>query len=221
MTPNRRQTWVFDLDNTLHYASPHIFPHMNRSMTEYVMRHLGLEEIEASALRRRYWLQYGATLLGLMKHHQTDPDHFLHETHQFPELARMVIREMGLRGLLVRLPGRKVVFSNAPEHYCKAVLDVLGIRDLFDAVFTIEHTGFRPKPDARGFRTLFRNHRVDPKRSIMVEDSLENLKTARRLGMRTVWIARRPGALKVRRPGYVDLMVTDLRAMTRALGKLG
>jgi len=155
-----------------------------------------------------------------MKHHQTDPDHFLHETHQFPELARMVIREMGLRGLLIRLPGRKVVFSNAPERYCQAVLDVLGIRDLFDAVFTIEHTGYRPKPDARGFRTLFHNHRVDPKRSIMVEDSLANLKTARRLGMRTVWIARRPGALKVRRPGYVDLMVTDLRAMTRALGKL-
>ena len=96
----KARTWVFDLDNTLHYCTPHIFPHMNRSMTEYVMQHLGLAEAEASALRRRYWLQYGATLLGLMKHHDTDPDHFLHETHQFPELDRMVIREMGLRALL-------------------------------------------------------------------------------------------------------------------------
>ena len=26
--------WLFDLDNTLHDASPHIFPHINRSMTE-------------------------------------------------------------------------------------------------------------------------------------------------------------------------------------------
>jgi putative hydrolase of the HAD superfamily len=215
-----RPTWVFDLDNTLHYASPHIFPHMNRSMTEYVMRHLGLDEVEASALRRSYWLRYGATLLGLIKHHQTDPAHFLDETHQFPELERMVIREMGLRGLLARLPGRKVVFSNAPERYCRAVLQVLGILDLFDAVFTIEHTGYRPKPDARGFRELFRAHRIDPRRSIMVEDSLPNLKTARRLGLRTVWIVRRGGAARVRRPGYVDLMVTDLRAMTRALGHL-
>lgn len=215
------RTWVFDLDNTLHYCTPHIFPHMNRSMTEYVMRHLGLDEVEASALRRRYWLQYGATLLGLMKHHDTDPDHFLRETHQFPELERMVIREMGLRGLLHRLPGRKVVFSNSPERYCRAVLEVLGITDLFDGVFTIEHTRYRPKPDARGFRELFRRHDIDPRRSVMVEDSLDNLLTARRLGMRTVYIVRRkPGLLRVRRPGYVDLMVTDLRAMTRHLAHL-
>ena len=214
-------TWVFDLDNTLHYCTPHIFPHMNRSMTEYVMRHLGLDEPEASALRRRYWLKYGATLLGLMKHHDTDPDHFLHETHQFPELERMVIREMGLRGLLHRLPGRKVVFSNSPERYCRAVLGVLGITDLFDGVFTIEHTRYQPKPDVRGFRELFRRHAIDPRRSIMVEDSLDNLLTARRLGMRTVYIVRRkPGLLRVRRPGYVDLMVTDLRAMTRRLAHL-
>jgi putative hydrolase of the HAD superfamily len=215
------RTWVFDLDNTLHYCTPHIFPHMNRSMTEYVMRHLGLDEADASALRRRYWLQYGATLLGLMKHHDTDPDHFLHETHQFPELERMVIREMGLRGLLHRLPGRKVVFSNSPERYCRAVLEVLGITDLFDGVFTIEHTRYQPKPDVRGFRELFRRHGVDPRRSIMVEDSLDNLLTARRLGMRTVYIVRRkPGLLRVRRPGYVDLMVTDLRTMTRRLAHL-
>jgi len=220
MLPASRQTWVFDLDNTLHYCSPHIFPHMNRSMTEYVMRHLGLDEVEAGALRRRYWLQYGATLLGLMKHHKTDPDHFLHETHQFPELDRMVIGEMGLRALLSRLPGRKVVFTNAPEIYSRAVLKVLRIGDLFDGVFAIEHTGYRPKPDVRGFRELFRTHDIDPRRSIMVEDSLANLKTARRLGLRTVWILRRPGLARVRRPGYVDLMVTDLHTITRSLSRL-
>ena len=28
--------WLFDLDNTLHNASPHIFPHINRSMSLYL-----------------------------------------------------------------------------------------------------------------------------------------------------------------------------------------
>ena len=98
---------------------------------------------------------------------------------------------------------------------------MLGITDLFDGVFTIEHTGYRPKPDARGFRELFRRHAIDPRRSVMVEDSLDNLLTARRLGMRTVYIARRkPGLLRVRRPGYVDLMVTDLHEMKRCLAHL-
>jgi putative hydrolase of the HAD superfamily len=133
----------------------------------------------------------------------------------------MVIRDLGLRSLLHRLPGRKVVFSNSPERYCRAVLEVLGITDLFDGVFTIEHTRYQPKPDVRGFRELFRRHDIDPRRTVMVEDSLDNLLTARRLGMRTVYVARRkPGLLRVRRPAHVDLMVTDLHAMTRCLAHL-
>ncbi len=55
-------TWIFDLDNTLHDASPHIFPHIHRSMTAYLREHLLLEEAEAHALRVRYWHRYGATL---------------------------------------------------------------------------------------------------------------------------------------------------------------
>ena len=69
--------WLFDLDNTLHNASPHIFPHINRSMTHYLEQHLGLAPDDANALRTHYWHRYGATMLGLMRHHGTDPDHFL------------------------------------------------------------------------------------------------------------------------------------------------
>ena len=38
------RVWLFDLDNTLHNASPHIFPHINRSMRQYIEQHLGLDE---------------------------------------------------------------------------------------------------------------------------------------------------------------------------------
>lgn len=88
--------WLFDLDNTLHNASPHIFPHINRSMTAYLMQHLELDEPAANRLRVDYWRRYGATLLGLMRHHGTDPRHFLHDTHQFPDLARMVVFDNAL-----------------------------------------------------------------------------------------------------------------------------
>ncbi len=141
------RAWVFDLDNTLHDANPHIFPHISRSMTAYLQAHLDLEVEAASALRVAYWKRYGATLLGLMRHHATDPRHFLWHTHQFPELRRMVVREPWLKQALARLPGRKFLFSNSPVHYSRAVLAVLGISGLFDDVFSIEHTRFRPKPD--------------------------------------------------------------------------
>lgn len=204
IVPARRYewSWIFDLDNTLHDARPHIFPRINRSMTEYVARHLGLDRESADRLRGEYWRRYGATLLGLVVHHDVDPHHFLRETHDFPALERMVVARRELRAVLERLPGRKFVFSNSPARYLGAVLKVLGVEDLFSGLFAIEHTGFRPKPDARGFRRLLRAYRLDPRRCIMVEDSLDNLRTAKRLRMRTVWVDA-----TARAPDWVDMNV--------------
>ena len=161
-----RITWIFDLDDTLHDTAPHIMPHINRSMTAYVQEQLALDEAAATALRVKYWHSYGATLLGLMRHHDTDPHHFLWHTHQFPALRRMVVAERGALHALRRLRGRKLVFSNAPAHYAHAVLEILGMATLFDAVYTIEHTRFRPKPDPAGFRSLLAAERVVPARAV-------------------------------------------------------
>jgi putative hydrolase of the HAD superfamily len=209
------RVWIFDLDNTLHDATPHIFPHINRSMTAYLQEHLQLSEDEADAMRVDYWQRYGATLTGLMKHHGTDPDHFLWHTHQFPELPKMVLREPRLRNVLKQLPGRKVVFSNAPEHYALAVLKLLRIDDLFDDVFAIEHSRYQPKPQTAGFRRLLRKHRLNAAQCVMVEDSAENLQTAKRLGMHTVWVSN---ALRV--PSYVDVKIRDVLELPRVASKL-
>ncbi|OIR08607.1 phosphoglycolate phosphatase [mine drainage metagenome] len=207
--------WIFDLDNTLHDATSHIFPHINRSMTAYLQEHLSLTEDEANALRADYWQRYGATLSGLMKHHGTDPDHFLRNTHRFPELSKMVLREPRLRSVLKQLRGRKLVFSNAPLHYAQAVLKLLLVDDLFDDIFAIEHSRYRPKPQSAGFRSLLRKHRLIATQCVMVEDSAENLLTAKRLGMRTVWVSD-----ALRAPSYVDLKIRDVMELPRAVGKL-
>lgn len=207
--------WIFDLDNTLHNATPHIFPHISRSMTEYLQTHLGLDEAAAGDLRRHYWQRYGATLLGLMRHHNTDPRHFLWNTHQFPQLARMLVSEPRLRSILRRLPGKKFVFSNAPVHYSRAVLRALAIADLFDDVFCIERTRYRPKPDSHGFLRLCRANHLRPQRCIMVEDTADNLRTAKRLGMKTVWVTT-----VARAPGYVDANISSVAQLPRVLSRL-
>lgn len=210
-----RRAWIFDLDNTLHNANPHIFPHINRAMTAYLQAHLGLDEAAAGELRRHYWHRYGATLLGLMRHHATDPKHFLWHTHQFPALERMLVREPRLRATVRRLPGRKYVFSNSPVHYSRAVLRALSIADLFHDVFSIEQTRYRPKPDTYGFLRLCRVNHLKPHRCIMVEDSIENLRTASRLGMKTVLVTQ---AVKV--PDFVDVQVPSLMELPRRLAYL-
>ena len=180
--------WLFDLDNTLHNASAHVFPHINRAMTAYLAEHLALSMEDANSLRTRYWQRYGATMLGLMRHHGTKPRHFLHHTHQFPDLPALVIRQQGLAACLRRLPGRKVVFSNAPRAYAREVVRLLGLTRHFEAVFGIEDLGFHPKPQPLAYKTVLRRLRVPASRCIMVEDTLANLRSAHRLGMRTVWI---------------------------------
>jgi len=201
--PASRRVWIFDLDNTLHDARPRIFPSMHAQINEYLMRHFEVDEAGANEMRRGFWLRYGTTLKGLMRHHGTDPRHYLRETHRFPELAAIVEHENALRHSLARLGGRKLVFSNAPRHYVEEVLRAIGVRRYFDAVYTIESTRFRPKPAFQGFRVLLRAHDLDPHRCALVDDALENLKTARRLGMSTVWVS--PAI--ARRPTYVDLRV--------------
>ncbi len=209
------RVWIFDLDNTLHNATPHIFPHINRSMTAYLQQHLGLDEAGADALRMDYWRRYGATLTGLMRHHGTDPHHFLWHTHQFPDLPNMVLREARLRHVLKRLPGRKIVFSNGPQRYARAVLELMRVADLFDDVLGIEQSDFRPKPDMAGFRAVLRKHRLNPVRCVMVEDSLENLQTAKRLGMKTVWVNTGQ-----RMPAAVDVKIKDVLVLPKNLARL-
>ena len=208
--------WIFDLDNTLHNATPHIFPHINRSMTAYLQEHLQMEENVANDLRVYYWQRYGATMTGLMRHHGTDPDHFLWHTHQFPDLPNMVLREPRLRHVLKALPGSKVVFSNAPQQYAHAVLSLLRIDDLFDEVMAVEHTRYRPKPDRFGFMRLMKRHRVRAAQCVMVEDSVENLFTAKRLGMRTVWV--NPGNKSA---PCVDVKIGDVMQLQNVLHRLG
>ena len=207
--------WIFDLDNTLHDASAHIFPHINRSMTAYLQQHLALDEVAANALRVDYWKRYGATLSGMMKHHDTDPDHFLWHTHQFPDLGNMVLREPRLRHVLKALPGKKVLFSNAPKHYAHEVLKLLRIDDMFDDVMAVEHTGFRPKPDSYGFLRLLRLHKVHASQCVMVEDSLENLRTAKKLGMSTIWV--NPGQ---QNEACVDIKVKHVMQLPLVLQRL-
>lgn len=204
-----KKIWIFDLDDTLHNASAHIFPVMNRAMTQYIMDHLDLDEKNAHALRQHYWRIYGATLKGLVRHHNTDPYHFLEETHQLENLREMVIQVKRLRHTLQSLDGRKLVFTNAPRSYALRVLDILDIEDIFELVFSVESTKFHAKPSIRGFRKLLQAIKAKAEDCIMLEDSLPALMTAKRLGMKTIWISK-----KLHKPNYVDYRLPSVLALT-------
>ncbi|MBV2235097.1 MAG: pyrimidine 5'-nucleotidase [Sterolibacterium sp.] len=212
-------TWLIDLDNTLHDATPHIFPQIHRDMTAYVARSLQLPHAAADQLRLDYWQRYGATLVGMMRHHDTDPHDFLWQTHQFPALADMLVFEQQLARSLQQLPGRKILFTNSPQHYAEAILEAIGIRPLFDALYAIEALQFHPKPDVASFLHLLQQEALPAAHCVMIEDSAANLHTAKTLGMQTVLI-NTDQQRDLATPDWVDLRIESLQELPHHLDQL-
>jgi putative hydrolase of the HAD superfamily len=217
------KVWLFDLDDTLHDAMNASMPGIRQAMGEYFTQHLGYPEAEAGALRNKYWKRYGATLLGVVRHHGVKAAHFLHHTHILPGLEERVRGHRADIAALARLPGRRYIVTNAPLAYAQRVIGVLGIAHLFDGVVSIEDMhmfgDLRPKPDARMLRALAVRLGVPPCRCTLVEDTLVHQKAARRVGMQTVWMQRwvhHPGVRRHRLPAYVGRRVRRLHELLRS-----
>ena len=209
--------WLFDLDNTLHDAGRAAFVELHVAMADYIVEHLGFSAADAGALRERYWRRYGATLLGLVRHHDVSAAHFLAETHRMPGLEARLRTSAPDRAAVAKLRGRKIIVTNAPRHYAMRVLRTLRLARLFDAVISIEDmTMFgllRPKPDARMLRRLAARLKVRPASCVLVEDTLVHLKAARRIGMRAVWMQRylAAGTRRASKPPYLCARIAALR----------
>ena len=235
--------WLFDLDNTLHDASHAIFPAIKDNMNAFVAQTLAVDGVPATleaanALRLDYWRRYGATLLGMVLHHQVRPEHFLHEAHQFDDLAALIRAERGLIHLLQRLPGRKILLTNAPRRYSRQVLRQLGLQRHFVQHIAIEsmrvHGQLRPKPAPQLLRKLIARERTTAGCCVLVEDTLGTLKAAKALGLRTVWVTRylaaqqrrehlaagQPAPPRLPRPPYVDVKIKSVRQLSGNLHRL-
>ena len=220
------RVWLFDLDNTLHDAGAWVFAQMNDTMRSYVVDTLGVTAAEADALREKYWRRYGSTMLGLVRHHDVSPAHFLHETHRFPGLEQRVTGHRHDLAAIARLRGRRIVLTNAPRAYAMRVLGALGIVHLFEQVLSIEDMrmfgDWRPKPDRRMLRRVAVRLGVHASRCVLVEDSLDNVLAARRVGMQPVWMQRfaRRGAHAGPRVGRWSVHPSGVR-IVQSLRSLG
>jgi putative hydrolase of the HAD superfamily len=181
MTPppdlTRVDTWLFDLDNTLYPPECELMALVDRRMTAFVMRQAGLPWDEARELQRRYFHEHGTTLAGLMAFHGVEPAAFIAEVQEVS--MDNVYPDPRLRAAIARLPGRRLVFTNAGGAYAEKVLEKLNLADLFEDVFHIEASDYIPKPQLFAF---------EPAASAFFEDTERNLAPAARLGMTTVLI---------------------------------
>lgn len=180
------ETWVFDLDNTLYPASCGLMAEVSVRMTRFVAQILELAHDDALVEQKRMFREHGTTLRGLMNDHGVDPHEFMDYVHAVD--YSMVGANPRLKATLSRLPGRKVVYTNASADHADKVLAELGVAELFDGIFDVAAADYVPKPNPAPYEVLARQHAIDPRKAVMLEDMSPNLAPAAAMGMTTVWV---------------------------------
>ena len=202
------RNWIFDLDNTLYPARTNIAGQMDARITQYIADLLALDWAEARTLQKKFFHEKGTTLAGLIADHGVDPHHYLEFVHDLE--MDVLDHDAPLVAAIARLPGRKLIFTNADAPYATRVLERLGLSDSFEAIHDIHATNYVPKPDPQVYRGLCDAYDLDPHESLFVEDMARNLAPAKAIGMTTVWIdngsEQPPGGV----PDYIDFTISDL-----------
>lgn len=180
-------TWLFDLDNTLYPVETEFMTLIEGRMTDFMEKVTGLPRDEARAVQKKYYHEHGTTLAGLMANeHGLDPEDFLTEVHDV-SLDRLT-PDVKMAEALMRLPGRRLVFTNGSAAHAERVLERLQIAHAFEDVFHISAADYIPKPSPVTFEKMMARHAVSPRGAAFFEDSEKNLAPAAVLGMTTVLV---------------------------------
>ena len=184
---------LFDLDNTLYPPERDLFSLIDVRINRYMVEVVAIDPAEVDGLRRRYWKDYGATLQGLIRHHEVDPEDYLTYVHAV-DVAGRLSADVELRRSLEGLGIPCYVFTNGSRCHVDRVVAALGLEGLFVDVFDIRIANYQPKPNPDPYRMVLERLRVAGDRCVMVEDQPINLKTAKNFGMKTVLVGNRQPA---------------------------
>ena len=216
--------WIFDLDNTLYPRSTNLFRQVDERIRAYVRRLLNVDEAEADRIQKTFYREHGTTLRGLMLRHNVDPDDFLAFVHDIDH--SVVPADPALGAALLRLPGKKYIFTNGSRGHAEKVAARLGFPEHFSDIFDIIAANLVPKPERETYDRFVKHFGVRPDRAAMFEDLTRNLIVPKSIGMKTVLVVP-PGTREVfhgeweyegREDDHIDFVTDDL---ARFIGEVG
>jgi len=201
--------WIFDLDNTLYSGKTKVFEQVDKKMSKYISEKLNITIEEARKIQKNYFHEYNTTLNGMIKNHKIDANEFLEFVHDID--IDFLKKDLELQKELLKLKGKKIIFTNGSRKHALNVTQKIGIDQCFDDIFDIVDSNFVPKPAIEPYNELVKKHKIDPKSCLFVEDIARNLKPAYEMGMKTVWIENEePWAKKFSDSSFINYKTNNL-----------
>lgn len=193
--PSSFDLLLFDLDGTLYDHACGYEDEIHANIFRFMVESTGgkFGAIDSLATAQQVWqpifTKYNLTKRGLLA------EGYLFDGRQYDQYIRQgankfIRKDPELRDVLLSLPQRKVIFTNAPESSANEILDLLGVADLFEAVLGADlflHNEIC-KPERAAFDKLLDYVQVPPEKICYFEDSFQNLIAGKELGMATVFV---------------------------------
>ncbi|PHT72153.1 hypothetical protein T459_22938 [Capsicum annuum] len=129
---------LFDLDDTLYPLSTGLAASVRQNIEDYMVEKLGIDQSKIAELGNLLYKNYGTTMAGLRAiGYDFDYDEyhsFVHGRLPYENLRPDPV----LRSLLLSVPIRKVIFTNADKVHALKVLNKLGLKDCFEGILCFE-----------------------------------------------------------------------------------
>ena len=180
--------FFFDLDGTLYNIDNGLMKDIDHRLDEWILKTVPMPEDEVLAFRHQLFHRYGGTLPGLAIEYGSDYFASLRYCHDVP-VDRYIAPNPALRQLLIRLPGRKYVFTSAYRFYAKKVLDALEITDCFEGIIDAIDVFPSPKPFPSAYQRAFQiSAESDIRRCVFLDDQPRNVDAGHREGFFSVQV---------------------------------
>ena len=212
----KKNFWIFDLDNTIYDPKSKIFDQIDLRMKQFISSRLNISKEEAFKIQKKFYNEYGTTLSGLMKHYQIQPNEFLKFVHDV-DLSKLKKCSVLFKEIN-QLPGRKIIYTNGDQDYAKKVLNSLGVESLFEYILDITKSKYIPKPSVEPLITYLNKNNINLKTCVYFEDLEKNLENAHKYGITTVHIEDKINKKKTTQP-FIDFRFKSILEALHTINK--
>ena len=200
------QDLLIDLDNTVYPEDSNIFSLIDIRMKSFISKNLNVSLEKSYEIQKKYFMEHGTTLKGLMLHHNINPKPFLSYVHDID--LSSIQNNPKLIAVLKKYKGKKIIFTNGSQDHAKKVLQRIGIKQYINGIFDIIDAEYIPKPEIVTYKKVLKKFNLIPEKTIMIDDLPSNLKTAKELGINTVLINQKHDRKNTY--NYINLVCSNL-----------